>query len=285
VLSVLSKRSSAIAFQPPTLPFVQFNTANLSGILSDSDNMANDGRASPLGIPIRSQRRLERESSLTAQHSQPCHHTSGLPAPQQGHDLTAAAATMTNEDTEDTSRSRRPRAPGAGVDLDTWLDSTATAMPQMHEGDAGVDGAEQQHDPMFEPCCEGHARTTTEDSSDNTGDSTPGSSTPRPGRSIISAKAEDGPGEGEEEEEEEEESHRAYRAGAGQPSGSASASGPSASVRTAYRLVVEEITQDACLAAASQRPSTSSRSDNADSASSVKKADGPEEVVPESTIR
>jgi hypothetical protein len=150
VLPVLSKRSSAIAFQPPTLPFIPLNTANVSGILSDSDNMANDGRASPLGIPIRSQRRLERESSLTAQHSQPCHHTSGLPAPQQGHDLTAAAATMTNEDTEDTSRSRRPRAPGAGVDLDTWLDSTATAMPQMHEGDAGVDGAEQQHDPMFE---------------------------------------------------------------------------------------------------------------------------------------
>ena len=30
VLPVLSKRSSAIAFQPPTLPFVQFHAANLS---------------------------------------------------------------------------------------------------------------------------------------------------------------------------------------------------------------------------------------------------------------
>jgi hypothetical protein len=210
-----------------------------------------------------------------------------------------------------TSRWRRPRrpariqrtpaAPGAGVDLDTWLDSTATAVQQMHEGDAGVEGVDQQHDPMFEspdrvnheadhggrysayttPCCECHARTTTEDSGDNTGDSTPGSSTPRPGRSIISAKAEDGPGE----EEEEEESQRAYRAGAGQPSGSVSASGPFASARTAYRLVVEDITQDACLAAASRRPSTSSSSDSSDSASSVKKAEAPEEVVPESSNR
>jgi hypothetical protein len=304
VLPVLSKRSSAIAFQPPTLPFVPLNTANLSGILSDSDNMANDGRASPPGIPIRNQRRLERESSLASQHSQHCHHTSGLPAPQQGHDLTAATATTTSEDTEDTSRTRRPRAPGAGVDLDTWLDSTATAVQQMHEGDAGVEGVEQQHDPTFEspycvnheadyggrysvactaPCCEGHTHTITEDSGDNTGDSTPGSFTPRPGRSIISAKAEDGPGE--EEEEEEEESQRAYRAGAGQPSGSVSASGPSASARTAYRLVVEDITQDACLAAASRRPSTSSSSDSSDSASSVKKAEAPEEVVPESPNR
>ena len=127
MLPVLSKRSSAIAFQPPTLPFVQFNTANLSDILSDSDNMANDGRASPPGIPIPNQRRLERESSLTSQHSQPCHHTSGLPAPQQGHDLMAATATTTSEDTEDTSHSSTPRAPGASVGLDTWLDGDGSA--------------------------------------------------------------------------------------------------------------------------------------------------------------
>jgi hypothetical protein len=204
--------------------------------------MANDGRTSPPGIPIRNHRRLERESSLTSQHSQYCRHTSSLPAPQQGHDPTAAAtATMTSEGTGNTSRSRTSRTLGGGVDLETWLDSTATAVQQMHEGDAGVDGAEQQHDPMFESpdrvdhetdfegrysatcaasCCEGHTRTTTEDSGDNNGDSTPGSSTARPSRSISSAKTEDGPGEGEEEEEDEEEPQRAYRAGDGQPSGS-----------------------------------------------------------------
>jgi hypothetical protein len=281
------------------LPFVQFHTANLSSILSDTDNMANDGRASPHGIPIRNRRGLERESSLTSQHSQHCGQTSGLPAPQQGRDPTAAAtATTTSEGTENTSRSSTSRALGTGVDLDTWLDSTATAVLQMHEGDAGVDGVEQQHDPMFEspdrvdhetdfggrysvactaPCCEGHAHTTIEDSGDNNGDSTPGSSTARPGRSISSAKAEDGPGEGEEEEEPK----RAYRAGDGQPSGSANVSGPAASVRAAHRLVMEEITQTAYPGAASRRPLTSSRLDSSDSASSVKKADGPEEGVPE----
>jgi hypothetical protein len=50
-------------------------------------------------------------------------------------------------------------------------------------------------------------------------------------------------------------------------------------------FVVKEITQDACLAAASRRPSPSSRSNNTDSASSVKKAEAPEEVVPESPNR
>jgi hypothetical protein len=284
------------------LPFVQFHTANLSSILSDTDNMANDSRASPQGIPIRNRRGLERESSLTSQHSQHCGHTSGLPAPQQGRDPTAAAtATTTSEGTENTSRSSTSRALGTGVDLDTWLDSTATAVPQMHEGDAGVDGVEQQHDPMFEspdrvdhetdfggtysvactaPCCEGHAHTTTEDSGDNNGDSTPGSSTARPGRSISSTKAEDDPGEGEEEEVNEEEPQRAYRAGDGQPSGSANVSGPAASVRAAHRLVMEEITQAAYPGAASRRPLTSSRLDSSDSASSAKKADGPEEGVP-----
>ena len=176
----------------------------------------------------------------------------------------------------------------------------------MHEGDAGVDGAEQQHDHMFESpdrvdhktdfegrysatctasCCGGHARTTTEDSGDKNGDSTPGSSTARPSRSISSAKTEDGPGEGEEEEEDEEEPQRAYRAGNGQPSGSSEAS---ASVMTAYRP--GEITLAAYLAAAGRRPLTSSSSDSSDSASSVEKADGPGEgvpgeVVPESADR
>jgi hypothetical protein len=249
--------------------------------------MANDGRASPPGIPIRNQRRHERESSVTSQHSQHLHQASGLAAPQQDHDPTAAtAAATTSEGAGNTSHSRR---------LQSWLDSTATAVQQMHEcDDAGIDGAEQQHDPMFEspdrvdcetdfggrrsvaPCCEGHARTTTEDSGDNTGDSSPGSSTPRPGRSISSVKTERGPGK------EEEESQRAYPAGDGQPSGSANASGPAASVRTAYRPG-EEITLSAYLAAAGRRPLTSSSSDSSDSASSVKKADGSEEEVPEST--
>jgi hypothetical protein len=294
VLPVLSKRLSAIAFQPPTLPFVQFSNANLSDILSDSDSMANEGRASPPGIPTRNQIRHERDSSITSQHSQHLHHAPGLAAPQQDHD--PMAATTTSEGTGDTSRSRRSHDP-AGVDLDTWLDSTATAVQQMHEcDDAGIDGAEQQHEPMFEspdrvdyeadfggrrsvaytaPCCEGHARTTTEDSGDNTGDSSPGSSTPRPGRSISSVKTERGPGQ------EEEESQRAYPAGDGQPSGSANASGPAASVRTAYRPG-EETTLAAYLAAAGRRPLTSSSSASSDSASSVKRADGSEEEVPES---
>jgi hypothetical protein len=121
-----------------------------------------------------------------------------------------------------------------------------------------------------------HAHTTTEDSGDNNGDSTPGSSTARPGRSISSAKAEDGPGEGEEEEE----LQCAYWAGDGQPSGSANVSGPAASVRAAHRLVVEEITQAAYPGAASRRPLTGSRLDSSDSVGSVKNADGPEEGVP-----
>ena len=183
------------------------------------------------------------------------------------------------------------------------------AVQQIHEGDnAGIDGAEQQHDPMYESpdrvdyetdfggrhgvacpatCCEGHARTTTEDSGDNTGDSSPGSSstgssTLRPGRSISSVKTDCGPREEEGEGEGEEESQRAYQAGAGQPSESANAPGPAASVRMAYRPG-EETTNSACLAAAGRRPSTSSSSDSSDSASSVKTTDSSEEVVPEST--
>jgi hypothetical protein len=177
----------------------------------------------------------------------------------------------------------------------------------MHEGDdAGIDGSEQQHDPMFESpdridhetdfgwrysvartahtatCCEGHVYTTAEDSGDNDGDSTPGSSTPRPGILISSVKT--GRGPGREEEEEVEEPQHAYRAGAGQPSGPANASGSAAPVRTAYRLG-EEITLAAYLAAASQKPSSSPSSDSSDSASSVKTAYGPGEEVPESAYR
>ena len=284
------------------------------GVLSDSDSKSNDDRASPPGIPIRNQRHLERESSTTSQDSQHWHHAPALPAPQQDHDpatttaaTTARAATTTSEGTGKTSRSRMSGT--AEGRFDTWLDSTATAMQQIHEGDdAGIDGAEQQHDPMYESpdrvdyetdfggrhgvacpatCCEGHARTTTEDSGDNTGDSSPGSSstgssTLRPGRSISSVKTDCGPREEEGEGEGEEESQRAYQAGAGQPSESANAPGPAASVRMAYRPG-EETTNSACLAAAGRRPSTSSSSDSSDSASSVKTTDSSEEVVPEST--
>lgn len=126
------------------------------------------------------------------------------------------------------------------------------------------------------PCCECHARTTTEDSGDNTGDSSPGSSTPRPGRSISSVKTERGRGK------EEEESQRAYPAGDGKPSGSANAPGLAASVKTAYRPG-EKITLSAYLAAAGRRPLSSSSSDSSDSASPVKKADGSEEEITEST--
>lgn len=145
-------------------------------------------------------------------------------------------------------------------------------MRQTYEGDdAGIDGAEQQHfegpdrvdyETEFEgmhsiaPCCEFHARTATEDSDDNTGDSTS-----RPSRSISSVKTERGPGE--EQGEQEEESHRAYQAGAEQPSGSTNPSGPAASVRAAYRPG-EKMTLSAYFTAAGRRASTRSSSHSSD---------------------
>ena len=261
--------------------------------------MANDGRATPPGIPFRKQARLERESSLTSKHPQQWNHAPELLAQQQDCDSTddtlATTAAATSERTGDTTRSRRSRATRADIDLDTWLASTATAVQQMHEGDAGIDGVEQQPDPMFEssyrldsetgirrrlsmtrttPCSEGHACATTADSGDNNGDSTPGSSTPRPGRSNSSAKAVCGPGE-------EEEPQRAFGKGAGQSSGSANTSSSEASVKTAYRLG-EEIPLSAYRPGAGRPPSTSSSLDVSDSASSVKTAYGPGEVVPPS---
>jgi len=166
----------------------------------------------------------------------------------------------------------------------------------MHEGDAGIDGVNQQHDPMFEspyrvddetgfhkrrsvahttPCSKGRACTTTADPGENNGDSTPGSSTPRPGRSNSSVKAENVPGEEEQEQEPQ------YAKGVGQPSELINASSSDTSVKTAYRLG-EEIPLSAYRAGAGRRPLSSSSSDGSDSDSSVKTVYGPGEVVPPS---